>query len=101
MNNTFPGVQIYNENIPLPTEQSFIENILRMNIGKKAKVYMTYPDSENKDVVYEGIIEQAGRDHIILSNPQTGKWYILLMIYLDYVTFDEKINYNLGIGPKL
>ena len=49
--------------------------------------------SENKDRVFEGIIEQSGRDHIIVSNPTTGEWYLILMIYLDFVTFDESINF--------
>ena len=41
----------------------------------------------------DGIIEQAGRDHIIVSNPTTGEWYLILMIYLDFVTFEEPINF--------
>ena len=44
-------------------------------------------------LVFTGIIEQATRDHIVISNPSTGKWYLLLMVYLNYVEFDEKINY--------
>ena len=76
-------------------EESYIENILRLNKGKKATVYMSYSSSLNyKDKIYTGIIEQAGRDHIILSDPNTGKWYLLLMIYLDYIEFDDKINYK-------
>ena len=49
---------------------------------------------EWQDRVFEGIIEQSGRDHIIMSNPQTGEWYLVLMIYLDFVTFEEPINYK-------
>ena len=55
-----------------------------------------YSDSvEWRDKIFEGIIEQAGRDHLILSDPDTGKWYLILLIYLDYVEFPEKINYGL------
>lgn len=105
----FPGQPIYSsENIPSPLntppgninyntlnfEQSYIENILRMNKGKKVTVHMTFPDSEEfKDREFKGIVEQAGKDHIILSEPATGKWFLLLMIYVDFITFDEKINY--------
>ena len=79
----------------LPLEQSLIENILRLNKGKKVKVYASYPDSnEWRDRIYEGIIEESGRDHLILSNPNTGNWYLLRMIYVNFVEFDEKINYN-------
>lgn len=80
----------------LTMEQSYIENILRLNKGKKVKAYVSYPDSIDwKDSVYTGIIEQAGRDHLIISDPTTGKWYLILMIYLNYVEFEEKINYSI------
>ena len=80
----------------IPMEQSYIENILRLNKGKKVNVYMSYSDSvEWRDKMYSGIIEQAGRDHLIISDPSAGKWYLLLMIYLDYVEFSEKINYKI------
>lgn len=113
--NVFPGAPIYSSNnIPpqnqsinnlydstLPLEQSYIENILRLNKGKKATIHMTFPDSEQfKDREFTGIIEQSGRDHIILSDPTTGKWFLLLMIYVDFITFDEKINYSMEFIPK-
>ena len=80
----------------VPSEQSYVENILRMNKGKKVKAYVSYSDSvEWRDKIFEGLIEQAGRDHLILSDPDTGKWYLILLIYLDYVEFPEKINYGL------
>ncbi|HLS07014.1 MAG TPA: spore coat protein GerQ [Bacillota bacterium] len=75
----------------LPLEQSYIENILRLNRGKQAVVYMTI-DQETK--TFEGIIEAAGRDHIILSDPETDRRYLLLMVYLDYVVFHEEIEYE-------
>ena len=75
-----------------PMERSYIENILRANKGKLANVYMTFTDStEWRDKVFTGIIEDAGIDNIIMSDPQTGKWYLLKIIYLDYVSFDEEI----------
>lgn len=84
---------MYNVGLPID-EQSYIENILRMNRGKKARFHITVPGSVKwQDRVFEGIIEQSGKDHIIVSNPSTGEWYLILMIYLDFVTFDEPINY--------
>lgn len=76
----------------LPLEESYIENILRLNKGKLARVYMTFGDNVQK--TFTGIVEAAGRDHIILSDPQTGMRYLLLMVYLDYVTFDEELAYE-------
>ena len=103
--NVFPGTPIYSGNIPtpnqsinytdLPLEQSYIENILRLNKGKYGKFYVSFPDSiEWKDKIFTGVVEQAGRDHLIISDPSTGKWYLILMIYLNYVEFEENINYS-------
>ncbi len=79
----------------LPLEMSYIENILRLNRGKRARVYMTFEGrTQNQEKVFDGIIEAAGRDHIIISDPKTGKRYLLLMVYLDYVEFDEEIAYD-------
>lgn len=79
----------------LPAEESYIENILRLNKGKLATVYMTFENNERWNAkIFKGIIEAAGRDHIILSDPETKKRYVLLMIYLDYITFDEEIVYD-------
>ena len=94
-----PGNYSYIESLPM--EQSYIENILRLNKGKKVKAYFTYPDAnEWRDKVYDGIVEEAGRDHLIMSDPKTGDWYLLRMIYLDYVTFEERINYNHDYSDK-
>ncbi|WP_413229882.1 spore coat protein GerQ [Halobacillus litoralis] len=85
----------------LPSEESYIENILRLNSGKPATVYMTFENNDQWNAkVFKGIVEAAGRDHIILSDPQTGKRYLLLMVYLDYITFDEEINYNYPYGTN-
>lgn len=105
-NSNYLGTPIYGNDFVTPNqytapknesfraEQSYIENILRLNRGKKVRVHMTFPDSiEFRDREFTGIIEQSGRDHIILSEPDTGKWQLLLMIYVDFITFDEKINY--------
>ena len=78
----------------IANEQSYVENILRLNKGKMGKFYCSFPDSnEWRDTVFTGIVEQAARDHLIISNPNTGKWYLILMVYLNYAEFDEKINY--------
>ena len=96
------GIPISNYTTNLPLEQSYIENILRLNKGKQVRIHMTFPDSEEfKDREFVGIIEQSGRDHIILSDPTTGKWYLLLMIYVDFITFDEKINYSPEFIPNI
>lgn len=79
----------------LPMEQSYIENILRLNRGKMATVYMTFENnSEWNAKIFKGRVEEAGRDHIVIHDVQTGKYYLLLMVNLDYITFDEPIEYQ-------
>ncbi len=109
-NPTFPGTDneenesvnytINKENIPtpgidyLPMEQSYIENILRLNKGSDAKIYASFPDSLSwRDKVFDGIIEQAGRDHIIISTDD-NRWYLIPMIYVNYIEFADKIIYR-------
>lgn len=83
----------------LPAEQSYIENILRLNKGKLATIYMTFENNREWNAkIFKGIIEAAGRDHIIISDPQTNMRFLLPMIYLDYITFDEEIEYDYPFG---
>ena len=82
-----------------PPQQSYIENILRLNKGKLASVFMTFEGAkENNTKLFKGIIEAAGRDHLILSDPQTGMRYLLPLIYLDYASFEEEIEYAPEFG---
>ena len=110
-NPTFPTNQQPNVNMTVPpgnvssmedyNEQSYIENILRQNKGKKAKAYFSFTDSNAwRDKVFEGVIEEAGKDHLVMSDPSTGKWELILLIYLNYVEFDEAINYNKNYVDK-
>jgi len=73
----------------------FIDNILRLNRGRLARVRMTFNSGGNSSEtkVFTGVIETAARDHIVLSDPTTGGRYLLLTIYLDYIEFPEEINY--------
>ncbi|WP_087973674.1 spore coat protein GerQ [Oceanobacillus rekensis] len=85
----------------LPLQQSYIENILRLNRGKLATFYLTFENNpEWSAKTFTGVIEAAGRDHIILSEPETGRRVLLLMIYLDYVIFNEEINYEYPYGQQ-
>ncbi|WP_407944863.1 spore coat protein GerQ [Paenibacillus albiflavus] len=79
----------------LPLEQSFIENILRQNLGKMGTFYYTYENNKEWNAkIFKGVIEAAGRDHLIISDPNTGMRYLLLMVNFDYATFEEPLNYT-------
>ena len=48
----------------LPVEQSYIENILRLNKGKLVSVYSTFENNKEWNAkIFKGVIEAAGRDH--------------------------------------
>lgn len=88
----------------LPIEQSYIENILRLNKGKLVHLYATFEGSTQwNSKEFTGIIEAAGRDHVILSDPQAGTRYLIPMVSVDYITFSEEIEYEYpyGAGPSL
>jgi len=84
----------------LTDQQSYIENILRLNINKVATVYMNFEGSQWGSKIFKGIIKGAGKDHIILKDLQSETRYLLLMVYLDYVTFDESIEYEYPFRKK-
>ena len=58
--------------LPTPiSEQTYLENILRLNIGKLGTFYFTYTGSEDwRDRIYKGIIEQVGIDHCVVRDPK-------------------------------
>lgn len=77
-------------------EESYIENILRLNRGKPGVFHFSFEHAmesgkNTKDVA--GIVEAAGRDHVILSETKTGRRFLFPMIYFDYAEFDEEMNY--------
>jgi spore germination protein Q len=83
----------------LPIEQSYIENILRLNKGKLVTVYATFENNSQWNAkTWVGVIEAAGRDHLIISDPETGQRLLLPMVYLDFVTFSEEIEYSPEFG---
>lgn len=93
-----PGTQAVSPATPF-VEESYIENILRLNLGKVATIYMTFENNSQWNAkVFKGVLEAAGRDHVIISDPQTGQRFLLPMVNLDYVTFDEELNY---VAPML
>lgn len=92
---TFYGGQPYpyQQQNDTSDEQSYIENILRLNLGKVVSIYMNFENSQWGSKIFKGKLEAAGKDHIIISDLNTNMRYLLLTIYLDYITFDEEINY--------
>jgi len=92
MNNEYYQPNLYPS---IKEEELYLDSILKLNKGKMIKLNVTIPGSiEWQDQVFEGILESAGKDNIIISNPNTGEWNIIPMIYLDYITLEEPVKYN-------
>lgn len=85
----------------LPLEQSYIENILRLNKGKLTTIHAIFDTGGTGGAMTEeftGIIEAAGRDHVILSQPESGRRLLLPMVYFGYATFPEELEYEYPFG---
>lgn len=77
-------------------ERSFIENILRLNIGKPGTFYFSFSNvvgeqSNTRQII--GSVKAAGRDHVIITEASTGHDFLFPMIYFDYAEFDEPVEY--------
>ena len=84
-----------------PVEQTYVENILRVNVGKKGTFYFSYTGSKTwNDKIYTGTLQQAGRDHFIIVT-DTGKTVMLLLVYLLWAEFDEPLDYQYKVKSVL
>ena len=71
--------------------ESFVNSVLRTAIGKEARFYFSYPDSIKwRDMMYEGKLEVVGEDYIVVREKSTKHLHVLLMLYLEYVVFEEE-----------
>ena len=79
----------------IPREESYIENILRLNRGKPGTFYFSFDNAvagSNTRAV-RGVVEAAGRDHVILRELKNNHRFLFPMIYFDYAEFDEQLVY--------
>lgn len=79
----------------MPREESYIENILRLNKGKPGQFYFSFEHAieGNNTKAVRGVVEAAGRDHVILRELRSNHRFLFPMIYFDYAEFDEELNY--------
>ncbi len=76
---------------PPSTMPQYAENIFELNVGKQVKVFFSYPDSiEWRDKAFEGKIEDAGRDYLLLKT-SNGESVLLWLVYINYAVFPGEI----------
>ena len=84
MNNNLYSLNNHNE---------YIYELLAKNINKYCQIYLSFCDSiEWRDSIFEGYIEQIGKDYVLIYNKQNNKHYLLWMIYINYIIFEEMLN---------
>lgn len=78
-------------------EQSFIENILRLNTDMLGTFYFSFERAVTAAGTnvkrITGYVQQAGRDHVIIKEKSTGHSFLMPMIYFDFAEFQDGINY--------
>lgn len=77
-------------------EQSYIENILRFNIGNPGIFHFSFENalaSGVNTIAITGTVQEAGRDHVILKETATGHSFLFPMIYFDYAEFEGEVKY--------
>ncbi|MFY3793012.1 spore coat protein GerQ [Ureibacillus sp. MALMAid1270] len=84
-----------------PREESYIENILRLNRGKEAVFSFTTPSAtrsgeSGNTILVRGVVVEAGRDHAVIREFDTDHYFLFPMIYFDYARFEEPITYLRG-----
>ena len=74
-------------------QRDYAENLFKANIGKRLEVYVSFSDSiEWRDSIFKGILEDAGRDFLLIRDENSNKRYVLWNVYLDYVVFEGEVN---------
>ncbi|RYL94058.1 spore coat protein GerQ [Sporolactobacillus sp. THM19-2] len=82
-------------------EQSYIENILRLNLGKQVTVYATFEGNPEWTArTFTGTLEAAGRDHVIIEDEETTVRSLIPMVFVNYITFTGPIDYSYPFGPQ-
>ena len=88
------------QQIPATTrgrEESYIENILRLNRGKLGTFHFSFENATLRGgtnvVTIRGYVEAAGRDHAIIREANTEKRFLMPMIYFNYAEYDEEMRY--------
>lgn len=85
-----PETQLGHPQISQRQEESYIENILRLNLGKVMTIYLTYENNREWNAkVVTGTLRAAGRDYLLLRDRETNKDYLFRMINVDYFVFDD------------
>ena len=91
-NKDFIENNLYNQEKYNIETNNTIEKLLKINKGKKINIYTFLENKTEKE--FKGILENIEKEFINISEPSTGKWYIIPIRIIEYISFDENINYS-------
>lgn len=77
-------------------EQSYMENILRLNIGEPGIFHFSFTHTLEETLNVRnvaGAVVEAGRDHVIIKEESSDHYFLFPMIYFDYAEFLGEVNY--------
>lgn len=77
-------------------ETSFIENVLRLNIGEPGVFHFSFQHTVTEALNVRnitGYVVAAGRDHVIVHETATEHEFLFPMIYFDYADFEGEVKY--------
>ncbi|MBR1417108.1 MAG: spore coat protein GerQ [Bacilli bacterium] len=96
-NPTFPNNESSMKNIDDKVEEmgrnsENLEDLFENNIGKIVKVYSCFKYSnEWRDKIFEGRLEYSNDKYLVVSDPKSGDYNLILIKYLNFISFNEKI----------
>ena len=68
--------------------ENYVEEYLRNNLGKRVEAHVSFSDSiEWRDSVFTGILEDVGRDYVVIRNNQNS--YIIWSVYINYIVLTD------------
>lgn len=67
------------------------KKLISENIGTRVKVYCAFTDSSLwHDKIFEGTLVSAADDHLIVKEADTGKYSIIVSVYVIFIELFEK-----------
>lgn len=96
-----PNLPDYNNQQPQPmpfdipkNNEIYLEELIGLNKGKLITIYLTFDDSNlYRDKAFKGIIVGQGKDHVTLCDPKCNKYFVIPLIYTNWIEFDEEVCY--------
>jgi len=90
-NNLYNTGYIPNQNLMqgMNYNTTYVEDYLKNNLGKKIEAHVSFCDSiEWRDSVFTGILEDVGKDYMVIKNNQGT--YVIWNVYIDYLVILDK-----------